>query len=109
MHTYLTATASAFALSIALLGTQDVQIARADDARIVVDDELRAQAERDRYDASRSASNVRGSRTGIGPAARPAQPGLRSEAEVRRDGDRTGQGPAADSGLPGGLSGHRPH
>jgi hypothetical protein len=109
MYKHLITMASVFALSIAFLATQEVQTARAEDARITVDDDVRSQSERHRYDASRSASNVRGSRTGPGPAARPARPGLRTEKEVLQDGDRTGQGPAADSGVPGGRSRHRPH
>lgn len=109
MSKHLTTIASAFALSIALCATQDLQIARADDARITVDDDMRAQAERDRYDASRSASNVRGSRTGQGPAAWPARPSLRTDEEMLQDGHRTGQGPAADAGIPVGPSRHRPH
>ena len=94
---------SAFALSIALFAVPNVQNACADDARIVVDDAMRARMDRDTYDAARSAG-IRGSRTGMGPAAELARPGIRSEAEMMRDGDRTGQGPAADTAFPAGRS-----
>lgn len=49
----------------------------------------------------RSDAVVRGDRTGVGPAARPAKPAKHApSATDKQAGKRTGVGPAADTGVP---------
>jgi hypothetical protein len=55
----------------------------------------------------RSDAVVRGDRTGVGPAARPAKPGPPVPAPAdEAEGKRTGVGPAADTGVPAKNIGH---